>query len=108
MRKTALTLAVLLALAACSSTPDPGPRFDDEAQSDTLTCLKHQPAGPGPRYTDTAQRRTDETLAVLRYYTAHGRKSYCDGQGPSDTDRSWARLYVDLGADRANVAALLG
>ena len=94
-------------VAACSvAAPDPGPRFDDETARD-LTCMKHQQQPPGTRYTDDTARRTDETLALLRYYTANGAKPYCDGNGPTDVDRQWVDLYVHLGADRKNVATLL-
>jgi hypothetical protein len=103
--------ALLVGAVACTeAAPDPGPRFDDETTSGAareLTCMKHQPQPPGARYTDDARRRTDETLAVLRYYTANGGKPYCDGAGPTDVDRRWIDLYVRLGADRKNVAALL-
>lgn len=105
MRK--ILIALLLALTACSSPPDPGPRFDDEGQGE-LTCIKHQPAPPGPRYTDDTLRRTDETLALLKYYTANGKKPFCDNAPATETDRAWAQFYVTLGADKANVAALLG
>ncbi|MFJ8963256.1 hypothetical protein ACIRG5_28100 [Lentzea sp. NPDC102401] len=94
-------------LTACTTTPDPGPVFDNENGKE-LTCLSHQPQAPGPRYTDEAMRSTGETLSLLRYYTVHGRKPFCDGKTPTDTDKQWAQLYVTLGADRANVTALLG
>lgn len=102
-------MAALLggAVAACGVTaPEPGPRFDDEAGAERA-CMKHQPQAPGARYTDDTSRRTDETLALLRYYTANGAKPYCDGHGPTGVDRQWIDLYVSLGADRKNVAALL-
>jgi glutathione S-transferase len=71
--------------------------------------LPEAPAGSTrPRYTDATSRRTDETLALLRYYTANGGKKYCAGDDPTAVDRQWADLYVRLGADRKNVAALLG
>lgn len=101
-----LTMAGAL-LAGCSSAPDPGPRFDNEG-AQQLTCMRHQPTMPGARYTDVAHRRTDETLPLLRYYTSNAAKPYCDGAPPTDIDRRWAQLYVDLGADRATVANLLG
>jgi hypothetical protein len=102
-----LGLLVVVFLAACSTAPaEQGPRFDDQGQQD-ISCMQHQAVTPGPRYMDPGVRRTDETLPMLRYYTVNAKKSYCDGQGPTDADRQWARLYVDLGADRANVAALL-
>ena len=99
-----ITLAFAAACAACSAAaaPDPGPRFDDEAQA-LLTCLSHQAQPPGPRYTDDGLRRTDETLALLRYYTANGHKPYCDGAGPTSTDLAWTRVYTQLGAARSNL-----
>lgn len=101
-------LACCLLLAGCSAAPpDPGPVFDNEGNQ-PVGCMKHQPAGPGARYRDPAQVRTDETLPLLRYYTANGRKPYCDRAAPSDADRAWAGVYVTLGADRANVAGILG
>jgi hypothetical protein len=101
-------IAVLAALAcvSCSTADDQGPVFANEGAK-PIACMQHQPAGPGRRYTDPAQRRTDETLPLLRYYTENGRKPYCDKASASDTDRAWAQLYVDLGADSANVAAIL-
>jgi hypothetical protein len=109
MRRLTWLLAAILVTAACSSdpAPDPGPRFDNGEQAE-ITCMMHQPHAPGARYTDEALRRTDESMALLRYYTANGRKSYCDGAGPTDIDRSWIRLYVQLGADESNVASLIG
>ncbi|MDX8035429.1 hypothetical protein SK803_34920 [Lentzea sp. BCCO 10_0856] len=107
MRIPVLLLCSTTVLIACTSTPDPGPVFDQEDGTE-LTCLRHQPQPPGPRYTDEAMRSTGEILSLLRYYTAHGRKPFCDGQAPTDTDKQWAQLYVTLGADRANVTAVLG
>lgn len=104
LTKPLIAIAVGLLVAGCAAeAPDPGPKFDDEGQRETA-CMAHQPAAPGARYTDTTLRRTGETLLVLRYYTTNGTKPYCDGAGPTDTDRAWAKLYVDLGADRTNVA----
>lgn len=110
-RLTAVLIGALLLVTACAEpAPDPGPRFDDETTGGVareLTCMKHQQAPPGTRYTDNKLRRTEETLALLRYYTANGGKPYCDGKKPTDTDRRWVDLYVRLGADRKNVAPLL-
>ncbi|GAB3718269.1 hypothetical protein GCM10027598_29850 [Amycolatopsis oliviviridis] len=109
-RTTATVLGTLLfcaVVAACSgSSPDPGPRFDDETANGVvteLTCMKHQPRAPGPRYTDDNIRRTDETLALLRYYTANGAKPYCDGNELTEIDRQWIDVYLGLGADEAKV-----
>lgn len=106
MRRVIIVLTTSLAVA-CASEPAPGPLFDNESARE-LTCMKHQREPPGTRYTDTALRRTDETLALLRYYTANGAKPYCDGTGPTETDRRWAGIYVHLGADRKHVATLVG
>ncbi|SEO98673.1 hypothetical protein SAMN04489732_10388 [Amycolatopsis saalfeldensis] len=107
MRALPVLAAVCLLAAGCSAAPpDPGPVFDNEA-SQAVGCMKHQTTAPGARYTDPSQVRTDETLPLLRYYTANGRKRYCDGAAPSDVDRAWAGLYVRLGAQRANVAGIL-
>lgn len=106
MRQIVIALTAALAVA-CTGAPEPGPLFDDESARE-LTCMKHQQEPPGTRYTDAALQRLDETLALLRYYTANGAKPYCDGKGPTETDRRWAGIYVRLGADRKHVAALLG
>jgi len=104
-RLRAALLTALFVSACTANAPDPGPRFDDEGIE--VSCMKHQALPPGTRYTDDTQRRTGETLALLRYYTANGAKAYCDGKGPTDVDRQWAEIYVRLGAERDNVAALL-
>jgi hypothetical protein len=90
----AVLLFAAVATACTATAPEPGPRFDDETTGGVvqeLSCLKHQPQAPGPRYTDATSRRTD-----------------CAGDDPTEVDRQWADLYVRLGADRKNVAALLG
>ncbi|WP_233224098.1 hypothetical protein [Amycolatopsis sp. CA-128772] len=107
MRVLSVLIVCCLLVAGCSAPPDPGPVFDNEGNR-PVSCMKHQPAGPGARYLDPAQVRTDETLPLLRYYTANGRKAYCDRAAPSDADRAWAGVYVSLGAERANVAGILG
>lgn len=108
LRGAVLSTLFFGAAACTATTPDPGPRFDDEAGAErALACMKHQPQAPGARYTADTSRRTDETLALLRYYTANGAKPYCDGHGPTGIDRQWIDIYVSLGADRKNVAALL-
>ncbi|MFE5571537.1 MULTISPECIES: hypothetical protein [Amycolatopsis] len=108
LRGAALSTLVFLAVVvACSETgSDAGPRFDDETTEGVvteLTCMKHQPRAPGPRYTDDSIRRTDETLALLRYYTANGAKPYCDGGDVTDIDRQWIDVYIALGADEEKV-----
>lgn len=103
----ALALAGLVGLpaTACSGAPDPGPVFDNEGGAD-VACMKHQPEAPGGRYTDPAQRDTAEVLTLMRYYTAHGAKAYCDGAPAGDADRQWGRAYLDLGGTPAKIATL--
>ncbi|WP_235783659.1 hypothetical protein [Amycolatopsis orientalis] len=99
-----------VATACAVTAADSGPRFDDESTDGAaveLSCMKHQPQAPGSRYTDASHRRTDELLALLRYYTANGGKPYCDGKSVTDVDRQWVDLYLQLGADRGNVTALV-
>ncbi|MEU3769229.1 hypothetical protein AB0E55_29605 [Amycolatopsis keratiniphila] len=108
LRGAALSTLVFLAVVvACSEkAPDAGPRFDDETTDGVvteLTCMKHQPEAPGPRYTDDSLRRTDEALALLRYYTANGAKPYCDGNDVTGIDRQWIDVYLALGADEEKV-----
>lgn len=94
-------------LTGCSSGPEPGPVFDDEQRAD-IRCMRHQETPPGARYTESGLRRTEETMALLRYYTAHGDKPYCDGLPATEADRAWATVYVELGADPANVDNVVG
>lgn len=109
MHRLGLITVGLLMLAGCSTptTPEPGPLFDNEGQAE-VRCMRHQTAPPGARYIDPQLQRTEEAMVLLRYYTANGDKPYCDGDGPGEADRAWAKLYVDLGADPAHVANLLG
>ncbi|MCX6464197.1 MAG: hypothetical protein NTW05_11490 [Pseudonocardiales bacterium] len=101
---TAVAVAVALAeLAGCSSQPDLGPVFNDEASAD-LRCLAHQEGEPGARYTDPAVRETGTVLALMRYYTAHGTKPFCDGAPAGDADRAWARAYLELGGTTERLA----
>lgn len=94
----------LLAVIGCAD--DGGPVFNNEG-GQQISCLQHQPEPPGSRYTEAERHNTTELLTVLRYYTAHGTKPYCDGTPPTETDRAWAEFYVQQGADRAHVAPLL-
>ncbi|MCA1604590.1 MAG: hypothetical protein LC775_03725 [Acidobacteria bacterium] len=99
-----MAASLMLAVAGCAE--EAGPLFAD-AGGREISCMQHQLEPPGSRYTDPERINTAELLTVLRYYTAHGTKGYCDGTGPTDADRAWARLYVEQGADRSNVAPLL-
>jgi hypothetical protein len=95
---------VLLAISGCAD--DGGPLFHNEGGRQ-ISCLQHQPEPPGSRYTDPERRDTAELLAVLRYYTAHGTKPYCDGVPPTKIDHAWAEFYVQQGADPTHVAPIL-
>lgn len=99
------TAVTLLAVAGCGGD-DGGPLFDAEGGGD-IACMTHQAEPPGSRYTDPERRNTGEILQVLRYYTAHGLKGYCDRAGPSAADRVWAEFYLGQGTDRVRVAPLL-
>lgn len=111
-RIAVLCLAATLATAGCAGGTDDRkaadtPSFNAESGAE-LTCIAHQGRPPGAGYTATGGNAdTARILEMLRYYTTHGRKPYCDQQPPTDNDRRWAGLYVELGAARTNVAAIL-
>lgn len=100
--RSVLPAAALVLLAVAGCTDDGGPLFNAEGGRD-VPCMVHQPDPPGSRYTDPERRDTAEILTVLRYYTAHGTKPYCDGSGPTETDREWIEFYLQEGADPASV-----
>jgi hypothetical protein len=86
----------LASLAGCSSEPDLGPVFNDEAGA-PAGCLAHQEGEPGAAYVDVALRNTGRVLALMEYYTQFGTMPYCDGAAATDSDRAWAQTYLDLG-----------
>lgn len=98
----ALGLAAVL-LAGCGG--DDG-RFDPGG-SDEIECMEHQDASPGTEYTGGEDADSAAILQVFRYYVANGSKPYCDGEPPSDNDREWAQLVVDLGGSDDSVAPIL-
>lgn len=101
-----MTGVALAALAGCSSGPDPGPVFNDEGRQ-AVACLAHQIEEPGARYTDREVRNSGQVLTMMRYYTAHGTKPYCDGAPADESDRAWARTYLDLGGTPDKVSGVL-
>lgn len=107
MRRCVVMIALVLLTAGCGG-PDPGPVFDNEGGRLDLACMAHQPAAPGARYTDPVLRETGTNLALLRYYTAHGAKPYCDGAPAGEVDRAWGQAYVDLGGTAVKVPTVLG
>lgn len=106
----ALSAALAAGLAGCGSGGDDDGRFATGNESAyPLGCLEHQMAKPGQAYTGGENAETTTVLKMLRYYTANKAvRAFCDGKGPSDTDRRWAELYVELGSEPAHVAHLLG
>lgn len=107
MRRTLVIGTALLALAACSSEPDLGPVFDSEG-GQPVSCLTHQSGEPGAAYTDRELRDTNRVLPLMRYYTAHGTLPFCDSAPAGDSDRAWARTYLDLGGAPDRVTSVLG
>lgn len=103
-RLLAALACTLLATVGCAD--DGGPVFNNEG-GQKISCLQHQSEPPGSRYTEVEGRNTAELLAVLRYYTAHGTKPYCDGAPATEADQAWAELYVQQGADRTKIAPIL-
>lgn len=103
-------VVLALLLTGCGSDSDEGGRFvtgDETAYP--VACMEHQPEKPGAAYTAGENATTVDVLKMLRYYTANRTvQGFCDGKPPTGTDRTWAQLYVDLGAEPANVSRLLG
>ncbi len=103
-RTVYVVAAVALLLAGCSS--DDG-RFD-VGESEDISCMEHQSDEPGEAYTGGEEGGdTAAILAVFRYYVSNGSKPYCDGEPPTETDRMWAQLVVDLGGSRDSVEPIL-
>lgn len=101
----ALALLALSALILTGCSSDDG-RFTPGAE-DEITCMEHQEESPGTAYTGGAEGETAAILQVFRYYVANGEKPYCDDEPPSETDKEWAQLVVDLGGSKASVSAIL-
>ncbi len=109
-RRAAATLMVLAALplAGCGSGGSDDGQFATGTGQYPLSCLEHQPDEPGREYTAGDNGNTNAIFTMLKYYTSNKSvTTFCDGKQPSGTDRTWAQLYVDLGADPANVAHLM-
>jgi hypothetical protein len=71
-------------------------------------CQLHQTDMPTAAYRGGPQAVSRLELPFLAYYTANGNKPFCDGRPADDTDKAWARVYVDLTGNRAAVARVLG
>ncbi|MGQ0464113.1 MAG: hypothetical protein ACT4QG_02215 [Sporichthyaceae bacterium] len=100
-------VVALAALAGCGGEKPDG-RFVAGTEKYPLACLQHQADPPGGAYTAGEGADTAAVFQMLEYFTANkGVRAYCDGKPATDVDRQWARLYVDLGAEPANVAHIL-
>ena len=109
LRRLAPVVLLAAALTACAG-PEPAalvtpPAFQPGATAD---CLLHQTDQPDGAFAGGPAAEPRSQLRFLAYYTAAGRKPFCDGGAATDTDRAWARLYVELTGNPANVAAVLG
>ena len=107
-----LVTAVLLSAAALTACADAEPAalvtppgFQPGA---TATCLLHQTDQPDRAFAGGAEAEPRYQLQFLAYFTAAGRLPFCDGGPATETDRAWARLYVDLTGNPANVSTVLG
>lgn len=112
---TLLVAAVVLGTAACSqSSAEPPaqapavlvtqPDFQPGAQP---PCLMHQTDQPNTAYEGGTSSQTLPQLTFLSYYTAAGKKPFCDGAAATATDKQWAQLYVKLTNNPANVTTVL-
>ena len=109
-------LVVLLAAAAvgCGSAP-PDQRAapavlvtqPDFRPGGDAPCLLHQAEQPNAAYQGGPDAQPTPQLTFLAYYTAAGRKPFCDGQPATATDKAWAQLYARLTGNPANVSAVL-
>lgn len=99
----AVGAAVVLALTACGSSHPTGAVFNDQGQV-AIGCMVHQQFKPTSQYRPGAGGDTEKLFGVLHYYTANGDKPYCDGHGPTSTDKAWLRLYLAGGADAGHIS----
>lgn len=74
----------------------------------TPPCILHQTDSPNAPYQGGEHSQSRPQLTFLAYYTAVGRKPFCDGRGATGTDKVWAKLYVQLTSNPDNVSSILG
>jgi len=75
----------------------------------TPPCLMHQTKDPNSAYQDGDEgSQSPLQLTFVAYYTAAGTEPFCDGQPPTDTDKTWANLYVQLTTSPDDVSSILG
>ncbi|AUG75693.1 hypothetical protein CFP65_0744 [Kitasatospora sp. MMS16-BH015] len=97
-----LAAAVASLCAACGSSDTGG--FDAQPAAPSPSCLEHQRQNPDSRYTGGQQADPTSVLTMMRFYTANGTKTYCDGKPATTTDQHWTQLYRSLGGDPSHVA----
>ncbi|WP_327064591.1 hypothetical protein OG500_01930 [Kitasatospora sp. NBC_01250] len=103
-RHTPAALALLLACGLASGcSPSSDGVFDARATTASRTCQAHQTQQPGHRYTAGPGADTESILMMMRYYTANGTKTFCDGHPPTPTDVRWMDLYQALGGEPAHI-----
>ncbi len=57
--------------------------------TDAVECQEHQEEEPGVAYTGGEAADTVKIFSLLKYWTAHGDKPYCDGEPATDIDSAW-------------------
>ncbi|MFJ7244419.1 hypothetical protein ACIQWA_07180 [Kitasatospora sp. NPDC098652] len=100
-----LTFAALIATALLTGCATTRGALNAQADTPSPSCLVHQTKEPADRYTAGTGADTLSILEMMRYYTANGAKTYCDGKPPTSTDRHWTDLYTALGGDSGRVPA---
>jgi hypothetical protein len=103
---------LLIAGLATSSDPaDAPPVFVTQPgfqPGATPPCLLHQPAQPNSAYRGGPDSHALAQLTFLAYYTAAGNLPFCDAQPATDTDTTWAQIYVQLTNNPDKVVTILG
>ena len=64
--------------------------------TETVECQEHQEREPSSAYAGDENSDTVAMLDLLRYWTAHGDKPYCDGEPPTEIDLMWAQTVERL------------
>lgn len=109
LRRLAPVALLAAALTACAGVEPAGLVTPSGFQPGaTADCLLHQTDEPDAAFAGGTSAEPRSQLRFLAYYTAAGKRPFCDGGPATETDRAWARLYVDLTGNPDNVAAVLG
>ncbi|MFJ4921664.1 hypothetical protein [Streptomyces sp. NPDC088725] len=101
-RRIISSVSLLAALALSGCAPSPGGSLDAQPGTPSPTCRVHQRNEPAAKYSAGSRADTRAVLELLRYYTANGTKSFCDGKAASRTDRRWSDLYTRLVGEHGN------